>query len=213
MSTATKCPVKDDPSTTATTVEPTTPSSKTSQIVRSLIARFGLISLLAVSRFWAWVFRSAPFIASEQRQVVIKGADIDQTLVIAEQELRKGQFTSTLTLWGIRDQLYTESQAQKVSDLYFRYVDTLKEYFPVWHFTWAISNIYRNGNAAVRAQLERAYQDAKKRAKAAGGFAELHANGAILMGDIHLFARHFVRTHFVAPGLPGYLHSLNDYRQ
>jgi hypothetical protein len=156
--------------------------------------------------------RRAPFATSVQRQVLIKGVDIDQTLVIAEHELKRGRFASVLTLWGIRDQVYTEAQAQRVSYLYFQYIDTRKDYFDVWHFTWAISNIYRNGNAAVRAELELAYQDAKKRAKAAGGWADGLANRDILMGDIHPPARHFVQTHVVAPGTPRYLQSLEDYR-
>ena len=156
--------------------------------------------------------KRAPFATSVQGQVLIKGVDIDQTLVIAENELKRGRFASVLTLWGIRDQVYTEAQAQRVSCLYFHYIDTRKDYFDVWHFTWAISNIYRNGNAAVRAELELAYQDAKKRAKAAGGWADGLANRDILMGDIHPPARHFVQTHVVAPGTPRYLQSLEDYR-
>ena len=156
--------------------------------------------------------RRAPFATSVQRQVLIKGVDIDQTLVIAEHELKRGRFASVLTLWGIRDQVYTEAQAQRVSYLYFQYIDARKDYFDVWHFTWAISNMYRNGNAAVRAELELAYQDAKKRAKAAGGWADGLANRDILMGDIHPPARHFVQTHVVAPGTPRYLQSLEDYR-
>ena len=173
-----------------------------------------LIGLLAtpVVGFFILMFGGTPFITSVQSRVLIKGVNIDQTLVIAEQELEKGGFSSTLTLWGIRDQVYTEAQAKKVSSLYFRHVDSLKDYFPIWHFTWAISNIYRNGNAAVRAQLELAYQDAKQRAKAAGGLADRHVNGNILMGDIHLPARLFVKAHVVAPGTPGYLQSLEDYR-
>ena len=154
----------------------------------------------------------APFATSVQGQVLIKGVDIEQTLVIAEQELKRGRFASVLTLWGIRDQVYTEAQAQRVSYLYFQYIDTRKDYFNVWHFTWAISNIYRNGNAAVRAELELAYQDAKERAKAAGGWADGLANSDILMGDIHPPARHFVQTHVVAPGTSRYLQSLEDYR-
>ena len=154
----------------------------------------------------------APLATSVQGQVLIKGVDIDQTLVIAERELNKGRFASVLTLWGIRDQVYTEAQAQRVSHLYFQYIDTRKDYFDVWHFTWAISNIYRNGNAAVRAELELAYQDATKRAKTAGGWADGLANRDILMGDIHPPARHFVQTHVVAPGTPRYLQSLDDYR-
>jgi hypothetical protein len=156
--------------------------------------------------------KRAPFATSVQGQVLIKGVDIDQTLVIAEHELKRGRFASVLTLWGIRDQVYTEAQAQRVSYLYFQFIDTRKDYFDVWHFTWAISNIYRNGSAAVRAELELAYQDAKERAKAAGGWADGLANRDILMGDIHPPARHFVQTHVVAPGTPRYLQSLKDYR-
>jgi len=144
--------------------------------------------------------KRAPFATSIQGQVLIKGVDIDQTLVIAEQELKRGRIAAVLTLWGIRDLVYTEAQAQRVSFLYFQYIDARKDYFDVWHFTWAISNIYRNGDAAVRAELELAYQDAKKRAKAAGGWADGLANRNILMGDIHPPARHFVQTHVVAPG-------------
>src|ERR671910_3584732 len=155
--------------------------------------------------------KRAPFSTSVQGQVLIEDVDIDQTLVIAETELKRGRFASVLTLWGIRDQVYTEAQAQRVSYLYFHYIDTRKDYFHVWHLTWAISNIYRNGNAAVRAELELAYQDAKKRAKAAGGWADGLANSDILMGDIHPPARHFVQTHVVAPGTPRYLQSLEDY--
>jgi hypothetical protein len=156
--------------------------------------------------------KRAPFATTVQGQVLISGVDIDQTLVIAEHELKRGRFASVLTLWGIRDQVYTEAQAQRVSYLYFEYIDTRKDYFHVWHFSWAISNIYRNGNAAVRAELELAYQDAKQRAKAAGGWADGLTNRDILMGDIHPPARHLVQTHVVAPGTSRYLQSLEDYK-
>ena len=62
--------------------------------------------------------KRAPFATSVQGQVLIKGVDIDQTLVIAEHELKRGRFASVLTLWGIRDQVYTEAQAQRVSYLF-----------------------------------------------------------------------------------------------
>jgi hypothetical protein len=155
---------------------------------------------------------SPPFITSDQSRVLIEAVDIDQTLIIADREVQKGGFASVLTLWGIRDQVFTEEQAKTVSSLYFRYVDRMDDYFRIWHFTWAISNIYRNGNSAVRAQLEPAYLDATKRARAAGGVADAHVNGPIVMGDIHLPARSFVRAHVVATGTRGYLQSLEDYR-
>ena len=49
-----------------------------------------LIGLLAASFAGAFMFKGAPFITSVQSQVLIKSANIDQTLVIAEQELKKG---------------------------------------------------------------------------------------------------------------------------
>lgn len=128
--------------------------------------------------------RNPPFITSDQSRVLIEAVDIDQTLIIAEMEVQKGGFASVLTLWGIRDQIFTEDQAETVSSLYFQYVDAMDDYFRIWHFTWAISNIYRNGNADVRARLQRVYQDATRRAAAAGGFADAHANGAVVVGDI-----------------------------
>jgi hypothetical protein len=171
----------------------------------------GLLATLLIG-LSSLIFRGPPFITTDQGQVLIKGVDIDQTLVIAEREMQKGGFASVLTLWGIRDQVYTEAQAKEVADHYFRHIASTTDYFQLWHLTWAISNIYRNGDVAVRAQLQPAYDDATQRAKAAGGIADAHVNGNILIGDIHFPARWFVQTHVVAPGTQGYLQSLADYK-
>jgi hypothetical protein len=154
----------------------------------------------------------APFTTTVQGEVQIKGVDIEQTLVIAEYELTRARFASVLTLWGIRDQAFTPPQAKWVSHLYFAYIDTRRGYFNVWHFTWAVSNMYRNGDAAVRTELELAYQDAKERAKVAGGWADGLTNGNILMGDIHPPARRFLQSHVVAPGNSRYLQSVSDFK-
>lgn len=165
-----------------------------------------------VTKFGMLRAEHAPFATSVQGEVLINGVDIEQTLVIAEHELKRGRWASVLTIWGIRDQVFTRAQAQGVSHLYFEYIDSRKDYFHVWHFTWAISNVYRNGDAAVREELELAYQDAKERAKAAGGWADGLTNRNILMGDIHPPARRFVQRHVVAPGTSRYLQSLTDFK-
>ncbi len=171
----------------------------------------GLLAALLIG-LSSLIFRGPPFITADQSRVLIRGVDIDQTLVIAEREMQKGGFASVLTLWGIRDQVYTEAQGREVADHYFRHIASITDYFQLWHLTWAISNIYRNGVPSVRTQLQAAYDDATRRAKAAGGVADAHVNGAILMGDIHLPARWFVQTHVVAPGAQGYLQSPADYK-
>ena len=44
----------------------------------------------SLARAWANTFGGASFIASVQRRVLIKGVNIDQTIVIAQQELERG---------------------------------------------------------------------------------------------------------------------------
>jgi hypothetical protein len=165
-----------------------------------------------------------PYVYHEQDRVLIKGVDVDATLEIARTELEEGGFDATLAVWAIRDQVVTEEQARTISDLYFEYIDevaaekdmTTAE-FGVWHFAWAISNLYRNGNDSVRAELESAYLDARKRPdtlKQFKGVATEHVNGSkIYMGDIHGAARGFARAHIVAPGNEPYLQSLDDYKR
>jgi hypothetical protein len=75
-----------------------------------------------------------------------------------------------------------------------------------------VSNIYREGDAAVKAAIEPAYKEAVERATAAGGFASTHVNGALLCGDIHPPARALVRSHTVAPTASKYLQSLAEYK-
>lgn len=175
-----------------------------------LLISLGLIAAFWIG-FWTNAPKGAPYSTSVQREVLIAGADIDQSLLIAERELAQTGFDSVLAIWGIRDQIFSEQQARRVSELYFEYIESKQDYFELWHLTWAVSNIYRNGRQAVRTQLELAYQDATKQAKEAGGWADDHVNGPIAMGDIHLPARLYVREHVVAPGNHAYLQSIDDY--
>ena len=165
-----------------------------------------------------------PYVYHEQDRVLIQGVDVGATLEIARSELEEGGFDATLAIWAIRDQVVSEDDARTISELYFRYIDRVASEkdrttadFGVWHFAWAISNLYRNGDYSVKTQLENAYLDAQKRPDTLKNFrsvASEHVNGSkIYMGDIHGAARSFARAHVVVPGNKAYLQSLDEYNK
>ena len=165
-----------------------------------------------------------PYVYHEQDRVLIKEVDVGATLEIARIELEEGGFDATLPVWALRDQVVSQDNARTVSGLYSEYIDkvaaekdrTTAE-FGVWHFAWAISNLYRNGNDSIKKELESAYLDAQKRPDTLKKFKDVafeHVNGSkIYMGDIHGAARGFARSHIVAPGNKTYLQSLEEYRE
>ena len=145
-----------------------------------------LLTPLALSCF--------PYVYHDQSRVLIEGVDVDATLEIARIELEEGGFDDSL--WAIRDQTVSPDEARTVSELYFDHIDRIAAQedrgaaeFGVWHFTWAISNLYRNGNDSVKQELESAYLDAQKRPDTLKQFQKVaseHVNGSkIYMGDIH----------------------------
>jgi hypothetical protein len=165
-----------------------------------------------------------PYVYHEQDRVLIQGVDVGATLEIARIELEEGGFDATLPVWAIRDQVVSQDNARTVSELYSEYIDKIAAEkdrttaeFGVWHFAWAISNLYRNGNDSVKKELESAYLDAQKRPdtlKRFKGVASEHVNGSkVFMGDIHGAARSFAHSHIVAPGNKTYLQSLDEYRK
>jgi hypothetical protein len=165
-----------------------------------------------------------PYVYHMRERVLVSGIDVDATLEIARTELDEGGFDATLTVWAIRDQMVSVDHAKTVAALYFRHIDKIAAEkddtvaaFGVWHFSWAISNLYRNGDDSIKAELEGAYADARKRPEGLKKFrdaASEHVNGTkIYMGDIHAFARAYARSHVVAPGIDGYLQSLDEYRK
>jgi hypothetical protein len=165
-----------------------------------------------------------PYVYHEQDRVLIQGVDVGATLEIAEIELEEGGFDATLSVWAIRDQVVTQDEAKTISALYCEHIDKIAAEkdrgtaeFGVWHFAWAISNLYRNGNDSVKKELESAYRDAQKRPetlKQFKGVASEHVNGSkIYMGDIHGAARSFAHAHIVAPGNKTYLQSLDEYKK
>jgi hypothetical protein len=152
------------------------------------------------------------YLTHDRSKVLLQGVDIDQSLVVAEIELKKGGWGSILGVWAIRDQNLTPAQALKVSNLYFAWIDSEKINFNRWHLTWAISDCYRNGYDSVKIILKNAYDDATKRARALGGLADKHVNGdKLYMGDAHSLGRLYAHKHVVVPGNPDYLQSAEEY--
>ena len=156
----------------------------------------------------------------ERSKVMIPNIDIAQTLEVAEQELKINKRTRANTLWAIRDQALTPEQAKRVSDLYFQYVDTIDSEtqesrgFAMWHLTWTISNIYREGDADIKDVMAEAYRDAAKRVETLNmKIATQYFYGEkIQMGDWHMFGRRYAKKHLVVPGNADYLQSASEYQ-
>jgi len=152
------------------------------------------------------------YLTHDRSKVLLQGVDIDQSLIVAEMELKKGGWGSILGVWAIRDQHLTPAQALKVSNLYFAWIDSEKINFNLWHLTWAVSDCYRNGDDSVKTILKNAYDDATKRAKELGGLADKHVNGdKLYMGDAHSLGRLYAHKHVVVPGNREYLQSAEEY--
>lgn len=157
-----------------------------------------------------------PYIYHERDRVLVEAVDVDQTLDVAERDLEDGGFGSVLTVWALRDQEITPQQAERISDLYFRFVSNRENggFFNIWHLTWAISNYYRLGDDDVRSELEGAYRDAAARVEDLdSSMATTHfSDDQLYMGDAHALGRAFARSRIVAPGNELFLQSAHEVR-
>ena len=157
----------------------------------------------------------------DRAKVLIPHIDIDATLDVAAIDMARPDRKRVLTLWALRDQVLTEAEARRVSDLYFKYIDTIDSdaqkgrSFAVWHLTWAISNIYRQGEPSIQEIMKEAYRDAAKRVdKLEMKIATQHFyDKKIYMGDIHALGHSYAKSHLVVPGNDDYIQSVDQYRQ
>ena len=160
----------------------------------------------------------------DQASVLIDGIDWNATLKVAEAEFSRRLSTSELVIWAIRDQHITPEIAQRISTLYFENIDMLYDTEPftvidwnhaVWHFAWAISNLYRNGDSEVKKVLQAAYDDAIERPETLERFNYLAINhirnDVVVMGDIHLPAHERMKQLIVVPGNADYPQSFEEY--
>lgn len=161
------------------------------------------------------------YVYREQEKAIVPGIDIDETLKVAEAELRENRFSTVLTVWAIRDQELSPDQAKRVSELYFDNIDRIDSEdqkargFSVWHLTWAIANMYRLGNDGVKLALKDAYDDAARRVDAMdSNVAEKHFyDKKMTMGDVHFGGRSYAKSHLVVPGNDKYLQSYAEYER
>jgi hypothetical protein len=149
---------------------------------------------------------------------LVKNADIDETLKITKDEMQTEGIGQSLGIWVLRDQVVTAGQARTIAGLYLAAIDSMKSSFNIWHSSWAISNLYRLGDEAVKAELEAAYQKAKKQPERLEGnvknIAESHINGQKLVtGFIHAGGRSYAKRHLVVPGNKRYVQSYEEYRK
>lgn len=173
-----------------------------------------VMSSASLILIWMVAGCSFPTITHNQADVIIDEIDIPASLRVAACELNRDSFDNILGLWVLRDQRIGPDDAKTVSRLYFEHVDSIESDFAVWHLTWAVSNLYRNGNADVKAVLKAAYEDATKRASALGKEkADEKVNGdKVYMGFSHIMGYRYAKQHIVAPGNKRYLQRFEDYR-
>ncbi|GEM_PF-4227777 len=172
----------------------------------------GLVSLIA---FWqiSGCERRVPYHPDDSAVLKVEHVDIDQTLEIAAYRFDNLRKYQSLGLWIMRDQTITSAQAERVAELYFLHVDELRDEFDVWHSTWAIRNLYDGGAPSVKAALEDAVLDARRRARRQGGIADRMVNSEkVFYGDYHGLARAARRKMLVVPGNRRYVQSASDYR-
>jgi hypothetical protein len=155
---------------------------------------------------------------STREPALVKNVDINETLKITKDEMKKEGISQSLGIWVLRDQVVTPEQARTIADLYLTHIDSMKSEFNIWHSSWAISNLYRFGDEAVKAELETAYQKAKKQPERMKGgqknIANSHINGEkIVTGFIHAGGRSYARRHLVVPGNKNYIQSYEEYRE
>jgi len=163
------------------------------------------------------LFLNSCFIYSEQEPALVKKINVDETLKVARDEMKKTSEGGSLGIWVLRDQVVTAKQARIIGELYLAHIDGMKSPFNIWHSSWAISNLYRLGDDSVKAELETAYQKAKKQPERLEGnirkIAESHINGGLTTGFIHLGGLYYAHTHVVAPGNKWFLQSYEQYRR
>jgi len=149
-----------------------------------------------------------------QKDVLIDGVDIDQSLKIAEYEAKRtknGEIKPfALGYWALRAQKITPAQAEEINRVYWETIETFKDDFNLRHFAWAIADIYRLGNDSVQTILHDAYEDAVKRSIAIG--EEKHvADSVLYLGYYHFLGWKAAKTFMVVPGNRKFTQSAEDF--
>jgi hypothetical protein len=151
------------------------------------------------------------YLTQNRAEVLLDGIDMDQTLKISKFEMERinGKFGASLPIWVIRDQQITPKQALIIKELYLKNSDKIRGKFDIWHLTWAISNIYRQGDDSVKAVLKEVVKDARKKAHETNKIAikMVDSTEKMFLGDAHFIGRGYAQKHIVVPNNRDYLQS------
>jgi hypothetical protein len=181
--------------------------------------RFPIVPASAFIALSVMLSGCLPYLYKERAPALIHGIDIDQSLDVAQRELEEPKATSVLGVWALRDQPITAMQAARINDMYLSRIPLIdneemrRRSFAVWHFTWAISNLYRFGDDAVKAALEPAHVDAMARAEKLDRRVvdKLVLGKDIYSGPAHGGGKAYAHKHLVVPGNKDYLQSYAQY--
>jgi hypothetical protein len=150
---------------------------------------------------------------------LVPGIDMKQSLQVATDEMqKKGDIAEGLGLWVLRDQVVTPEQASEISKLYLDHIDGMTSEFNIWHASWAIANLYKLGDDAVKAELERAFAKAIGQPNRLTGLSQsaaiAHINGQkVTTGFIHFGGVAYAHGRLVVPGNKDFLQSYEEYRK
>jgi hypothetical protein len=167
-----------------------------------------LISILIVGGLGRY-----PHITSNRDAVIIENIDINQSLEISENLIQEEKWGRVIGYWVLRDQIIDTSHAKRISDSYFKYIDIIPDHFDKWHFSWAISNFYRNGDDNIKAILKDAYKKSLEVATELNTKPALkHIKGdKIYMGFYHGGGWRGAKNYLVVPGDKRFRQSSEEY--
>jgi len=158
-----------------------------------------------------------PFEYYVREPALVKGIDMDQSLQVATDQMKRGGIDQGLSIWALRDQFVTAEQARKIAALYLEFIDAMNSDFNIWHCSWAIANLYKWGDDFIKAELKTAFEKARKQPERLTGWVKNSANNLIngekiTAGFIHAGGDYYAHRYLVVPGDKHYLQSYDEYR-
>ncbi len=159
-----------------------------------------------------------PFQYYVREPALVEGVDMEQSLQVAADEIKKEGIEQGLSIWVLRDQFVTPEQARTIAGLYLETIDDMKSDFNIWHTSWAIANLYKLGDEPIQAELEEAFQKATKQHERLTGWVRdstdnLVNGDEIVSGFIHVGGEFYAHGHLVVPGDKKYIQSYEEYRK
>lgn len=154
-------------------------------------------------------------ISHDQSEMLIEGVDIDESLKIAEFWTNRhddGEWEpNSLGYWAMRAQEITPEQAKEIDRVYWKVIDQMEyKEFHLWHYTWAIADLYRLGSPEVQEILQKAFDDAVPLALAIEK-EKFVADSVLHLGFFHGGGWRAAKNYMVVPGNRKFTQNANEY--